>query len=103
MGRSIKKSSPLSSGRKKLAGLGLQLPLLPTTTTGSFPKTSELVELRFKVAEGVLQQTELERKERIAIDNWLREQTRLSLDVLVDGEMERGDFISYFASRIEGF
>lgn len=93
----------MTPGRKKLAQLGIQLPMLPTMTTGSFPKTPELIELRYKVSQGVLQMAELERKERIGIELWLREQQRLGLNVSVDGELERGDFIGYFSDRIEGF
>lgn len=83
--------------------LGIQLPLLPTTTTGSFPKTAELIEMRYKVSQGVLPPTELVRKERIATEIWLREQSRVGLNVFVDGEMERGNPIGYFAEKIEGF
>ncbi len=97
------KSTPLTPGRKKLAALGIQIPFLPVTTSGSFPKTAELTEMRYKVAQGVLQPTELVRKERIATEIWLREQSRVGLNIFVDGEMERGNPIGYFAEKIEGF
>ena len=38
--------------RKKLEALGLDLPLLPTTTVGSFPKPKEVMEARQKLLAG---------------------------------------------------
>ncbi|OVE78184.1 hypothetical protein BVX98_01160 [bacterium F11] len=73
------------------------------TCTGSFPKNPELTELKYRVQKGFQQPAELDRKERMATENWLRKQDKWNLDVVVDGEMNRGDFIGYFANRIEGF
>src|SRR5258706_5051438 len=95
-------SSP-TKGQKKISSLNIRLPLLPTTTTGSFPKPSELIEYRYKVSQGVLDRKELERKEKIAIELCIREQSKLGLDVLVDGEMSRNDLVGFFARKIEGF
>jgi 5-methyltetrahydropteroyltriglutamate--homocysteine methyltransferase len=94
---------PKTLGRKKLAALNIQLPVLPTTSGGSLPKMSDLTELRYKVAQGVMKPEELERKEKIATEVWVREQTKLGLSVLVDGEMQRSDLVSYFARGIDGF
>jgi len=97
------KRKQLSAGQRKLESLNVRLPLLPITTVGSLPKYSELKELRYKVAQGFVQANELERRERIATESWVREQGKIGLDVLVDGEMQRGDLVSFFAERIEGF
>src|SRR5439155_1594554 len=41
--------------------------------------------------------------ERRATAEWIRRQEEIGLDVLVDGEMYRGDMVAYFAERLEGF
>src|SRR2546425_935391 len=46
---------------------------------------------------------ELEELERKATAEWIRRQEDIGLDVLVDGEMYRGDMVAYFAERLEGF
>ena len=89
--------------RAKLARLGLDLPLLPTTSVGSFAKPGYLVEARARHARNELTQAELERLEERATEFWVREQEEIGLDVLVDGEMYRGDMVAYFASLMGGF
>ena len=98
-----KKKEIFSAGGRKLAALGFKLPLFPLTLTSSLPKPPELKELRYKVAKGVQSAEELERKEKLATGLWIREQERYGYDILVDGEMDRSDFISYFAEKITGF
>ena len=77
--------------------------LLPTTTVGSFGKPDYLTKARSQHARGKLGATELEELERKATAEWIRRQEQLGLDVLVDGEMYRGDMVAYFAERLEGF
>src|SRR5256886_5191975 len=77
--------------------------LLPTTTVGSFGKPEYLTKARGKMAGGKLGAAELEELERKATAGWIRRQEDIGLDVLVDGEMYRGDMVAYFAERLEGF
>lgn len=98
-----KKKPPQSAGRSKLASFGITLPLIPVTNVGSLPKNQELLELRYKVAKGVQPQSELDRKSKLGIELWIRDQERLGLDVLTDGELTRGDFIGFFAKNLSGF
>jgi len=77
--------------------------VLPTTTVGSFGKPDYLTKARSQHARGKLGATELEELERKATAEWIRRQEQLGLDVLVDGEMYRGDMVAYFAERLEGF
>lgn len=93
----------LTAGQKKLLSLGIQLPLYPMTTTGSFPKQSELTEMKYRVSKGFQNAGELTRKERLTTDHWIQQQEQMNLDILVEGEMERADMISFFAERISGF
>jgi 5-methyltetrahydropteroyltriglutamate--homocysteine methyltransferase len=83
--------------RAKLLDLGLQLPFLPTSTVGSFPKPEYLAEARAKAVRNAITRSELERLERRATEFWVREQEKLGVDVLVDGEQYRGDMVAYFA------
>ncbi|TME64058.1 MAG: methionine synthase, partial [Chloroflexi bacterium] len=77
--------------------------VLPTTTVGSFGKPDYLTKARAQAARGKLGATELEELERKATAEWIRRQEDIGLDVLVDGEMYRGDMVAYFAERLEGF
>lgn len=89
--------------RKKLDRLGLKLPLLPTTTVGSFPKPPYLLEARKKFAAKQLDAGELRKLEEKATREWVATQEEIGLDVLVDGEMYRGDMATYFADNLDGF
>ena len=89
--------------RAKLQRLGLKLPLLPTSTVGSFPKPDYLVEARAKATRNAITRAELDRLERQATEFWIRTQEELDLDVLVDGEQYRGDMVAYFAETMPGF
>ncbi len=89
--------------REKLQQLGISLPLLPTTSVGSFPKPDFLVAARAEFAKKQIARAELEKTERRATEFWIRQQEELGVDVLVDGEMYRGDMVAYFAEHLEGF
>ncbi len=83
----------------KLTKLGFSLPLFPVATAGSLPKPLELTELRYRVSRGIHQNSELDRKEKLSTEIWVRQQERFGIDVLVDGEMDRGDMIPYVAQN----
>jgi 5-methyltetrahydropteroyltriglutamate--homocysteine methyltransferase len=77
--------------------------ILLTTTVGSFGKPDYLQKARNAHAKGKLGQTELEELERKATTEWIRKQEELDLDILVDGEMYRGDMVAYFAEKLDGW
>ncbi len=89
--------------REKLRQLGIDLPVLPTTSVGSFPKPDYLMKARAEFAKGSITREELEQTEKRATEFWIRKQEELDVDVLVDGEMYRGDMVAYFAEHIAGF
>jgi 5-methyltetrahydropteroyltriglutamate--homocysteine methyltransferase len=89
--------------RAKLRALGLDLPLLPTSTVGSFPKPDYLTAARAKASRNAVTPAELDRLERQATEFWVRTQEELGVDVLVDGEQYRGDMVAYFAEKMGGF
>ncbi len=79
------------------------VPPLPTTTVGSFPKPPHLLEARRKVSRKQMDPAELFQLERRATEEWIRRQEEIDIDILVDGEMYRGDMVAYFADQMEGF
>lgn len=89
--------------RSTLRHLGINLPLLPTTSVGSFPKPDYLVKARADFTRGKIGADGLEEAEKRATEFWIRKQEELGIDVLVDGEMYRGDMVAYFADRLSGF
>jgi 5-methyltetrahydropteroyltriglutamate--homocysteine methyltransferase len=89
--------------RAKLQGLGIDLPLFPITSVGSFPKPDFLLKARTDFANGKISRGALEKAVRQATAFWIRQQEKLGVDVLVDGEMYRGDMVAYFAEYLDGF
>ncbi len=77
--------------------------ILPTTTVGSFPKPTYLLKARSRYARGELGKEDLLALERRATQEVIRLQEEVGLDILVDGEMYRGDMVTFFAENMEGF
>lgn len=75
---------------------------LPTTSVGSFPKPSDLMQGRTLFAQGKLSSAELRALEEKATVFWIRKQEELDVDLLVDGEQYRGDMATYFAENVKG-
>lgn len=74
-----------------------------TTTVGSFPKPTHLEKARNQHARGELSQEALETMEHEETIKVLKRQEEIGLDILVDGELYRGDMTTYFAERMPGF
>ena len=81
----------------------LQLPLLPTTTIGSFPQTLDVREARARHKSGKLSLADYEAFLAQQTAHCVRVQEELGLDVLVHGEFERNDMVEYFGEQLEGF
>jgi 5-methyltetrahydropteroyltriglutamate--homocysteine methyltransferase len=77
-------------------------PLL-TSTIGSFPKPEYLTKARTAFQQGKIGEAELRAAEERATRETVALQEELGLDVLVDGEMYRGDMATYFAENTDGF
>ena len=77
--------------------------VLLTTTVGSFGKPDYLQKARNANARGKVSTSELTDLERKATEEWIRRQEDIGLDILVDGEMYRGDMVAYFAELLDGF
>ncbi|PQJ66588.1 5-methyltetrahydropteroyltriglutamate--homocysteine S-methyltransferase [Photobacterium angustum] len=89
--------------RAKLQRESLNLPLLPTTTIGSFPQTDDIRIQRRDFKAGRLSAQEYDTCLKGHIQDAIRRQEQLDLDVLVHGEAERNDMVEYFAEQLEGF
>lgn len=81
----------------------LGLPVLPTTTIGSFPQTGDIRRARARHGRGELAAGEYERFLRDEIARVVTLQEDIGLDVLVHGEAERNDMVQYFAEHLDGF
>ena len=77
--------------------------ILLTTTVGSFGKPEYLQKARNQHARGKVSREELTELERKATREWIERQEQVGLDILVDGEMYRGDMVAYFADLLEGY
>ncbi|MBA4494185.1 5-methyltetrahydropteroyltriglutamate--homocysteine S-methyltransferase [Paenactinomyces guangxiensis] len=81
----------------------LQLPLLPTTTIGSFPQTPEVRKARRKWRIKEWTQEQYDEFMQTEIQKWMQIQEEIGLDVLVHGEFERNDMVEFFGERLGGF
>ncbi|MEU6304621.1 5-methyltetrahydropteroyltriglutamate--homocysteine S-methyltransferase [Streptomyces chartreusis] len=81
----------------------LGLPLLPTTTIGSFPQTGELRTARADLRAGRIGTAVYEDRVRAEIQEVVAFQEKTGIDVLVHGEPERNDMVQYFAERLTGY
>ncbi|HUZ95095.1 MAG TPA: hypothetical protein VMU57_09295, partial [Edaphobacter sp.] len=76
----------------------LGLPLLPTTTIGSFPQTQEVRKQRAAHKKGAITDAEYNDFLKQKTEECIREQEQIGLDVLVHGEFERNDMVEYRGS-----
>lgn len=81
----------------------LGLPLFPTTTIGSFPQTKEIRIQRNKFTKGEITPEQYEKFIEKEIQDVVKIQEELDLDVYVHGEPERNDMVQYFGERLDGY
>lgn len=81
----------------------LDLPLLPTTTIGSYPQTGAIRVARADLRAGRIDEAEYVCRMEAEIADVVKLQEDLGIDVLVHGEPERNDMVQYFAERLDGF
>ncbi|SIS22625.1 5-methyltetrahydropteroyltriglutamate--homocysteine S-methyltransferase [Williamsia sterculiae] len=88
---------------RRVAQRDLDLPVLPTTTIGSYPQTSRIRVARAALRRGEIDAAEYDRRMRDEISEVVALQEKLDIDVLVHGEPERNDMVQYFAEQLDGF
>ncbi|KAL7096390.1 hypothetical protein ACP275_10G076400 [Erythranthe tilingii] len=91
-------SARLDAQQKKL-----NLPILPTTTIGSFPQTVELRRVRREYKAKKITEEEYVKSIKEEISKVVKLQEELDIDVLVHGEPERNDMVEYFGEQLSGF
>ena len=89
--------------RARLQQQRLGLPPLPTTTIGSFPQSGLVRKARADHKAGRVSDADYRAFLEREVDNCLREQEIIGLDVLVHGEFERNDMVEYFGEQLDGF
>ncbi|MDR2364712.1 MAG: 5-methyltetrahydropteroyltriglutamate--homocysteine S-methyltransferase [Zoogloeaceae bacterium] len=89
--------------RRRAQQARFQLPLLPTTTIGSFPQTASVRAARAAFRRGEMQAAEYAAAMQDEIARAVAFQEALGLDVLVHGEAERNDMVEYFGEQLAGF
>ncbi|KAK9480096.1 cobalamin-independent synthase [Lipomyces japonicus] len=81
----------------------LDIPLFPTTTIGSFPQTKDIRVVRNKFTKGDISAEEYEKFIEKEIEDVVKFQEEVGLDVFVHGEPERNDMVQYFGEKLNGF
>ncbi|KAJ6379856.1 hypothetical protein OIU76_016503 [Salix suchowensis] len=81
----------------------LNLPILPTTTIGSFPQTMELRKVRREYKAKKVSEDDYIKAIKEEISKVVKLQEEFDIDVLVHGEPERNDMVEYFGEQLSGF
>lgn len=89
--------------RREVQDKKFGLPLLPTTTIGSFPQSKQVRLQRALWRKGEITNEQYEKFIEEEIARWIKIQEDLDLDVLVHGEFERTDMVEFFGQRLAGF
>ena len=89
--------------REKIQKNFFELPILPTTTIGSFPQTKEIKQNRYQYKKAERSFEEYDAFMKFKIVEWIAFQEEIGLDVLVHGEFERNDMVEYFGENLDGF
>ncbi|KAI0081716.1 5-methyltetrahydropteroyltriglutamate-homocysteine S-methyltransferase [Panus rudis PR-1116 ss-1] len=98
----LERKSPFAV-RKEVQAKHLNLPKFPTTTIGSFPQTKEIRTARAKLGKKEITEEEYKEFIKKEIENVVRFQEKIGLDLLVHGEPERNDMVQYFGEQLHGF
>lgn len=89
--------------RQNIQRAAFNLPLLPTTTIGSFPQTAEIRASRAAFKRGEINAAQYEADMQAQIAYAIHEQEKLDIDVLVHGEAERNDMVEFFGEQLAGY
>lgn len=94
---------PKRTERQKLQKKAFGLPQFPTTTIGSFPQTGDVKANRLAYRRGEISEKEYVEFNLRKIEECIKWQEEIGLDVLVHGEYERNDMVEYFGESLGGF
>ncbi|PWW08738.1 methionine synthase (B12-independent) [Paenibacillus cellulosilyticus] len=94
---------PAFAEREQIQKNKFNLPLLPTTTIGSFPQTADVRANRASFKKGAISEEQYKQFNFDKIAQCIAQQEEIGLDVLVHGEYERNDMVEYFGESLDGF
>lgn len=94
---------PEREKRQKLQKELFGLPEFPTTTIGSFPQTKDVKANRSAFKKGEITKEQYVNFNKKKIEECVKWQEEIGLDVLVHGEYERNDMVEYFGEALGGF
>lgn len=94
---------PERAERQKLQKAVFGLPVLPTTTIGSFPQTREVKKNRSSYRKGEIDKAAYDKQVYAFIRECVKKQEQIGLDVLVHGEYERNDMVEFFGENLAGY
>ncbi|MBR5976160.1 MAG: 5-methyltetrahydropteroyltriglutamate--homocysteine S-methyltransferase [Clostridiales bacterium] len=94
---------PVFEEREAIQKEKLELPIFPTTTIGSFPQTADVRKNRSDFRKGIINKDQYVKFNQKKIEECIRLQEELGLDVLVHGEFERNDMVEYFGEHLSGY
>lgn len=94
---------PEFAERERIQKKRFGLPLLPTTTIGSFPQTAEVRANRAAFKKGDISEEQYRQFNKKQIAECVELQEKIGLDVLVHGEFERNDMVEYFGECLDGY
>ncbi|MDR0958292.1 MAG: 5-methyltetrahydropteroyltriglutamate--homocysteine S-methyltransferase, partial [Clostridiales bacterium] len=94
---------PVFGEREQIQKKKFNLPLLPTTTIGSFPQTADVRQNRAALKKGKITAEQYTEFNKNKIAECIRFQEEIGLDVLVHGEFERNDMVEYFGESLDGY
>src|SRR6056297_2314600 len=79
------------------------LPILPTTIVGSYPKPKWLNKAFKKLQKGKMTEEEMQPLFEKAILQVIEDHKKAGVDIISDGEMRRTEMVEFFAENIDGF
>lgn len=101
-------TTDLTAGRRTVA----DLPLIPTTVTGSLPQPPWLVDHSLLVAKGVprtgasdvwrVAPGDLDEAQDAAVLLSVHDQEQAGIDIVTDGEIRRESYFNHFANALDG-
>lgn len=94
---------PEREKRQKLQKELFGLPEFPTTTIGSFPQTKDVKANRSAFKKDEITKEQYVNFNKKKIEECVKWQEEIGLDVLVHGEYERNDMVEYFGEALGGF
>lgn len=78
------------------------LPLFPTTTVGSFPRSREVLKAAAAKRRGETTDAEFQQTADQAVLDVLKLQVEAGIDIVTDGEQRRDNFYSFVSEKLDG-